>query len=251
VSDKNNLSSSGITLLNYIFKFIKPDYIGTVGCNSMALKIYKVLGFKVGHMQQYYIKNDKLKKYKLIKCSKISRYPKSIYNIELSNKSSLLFYFNIKNYLKLEKKFNKNYKYYVNKFEKNPFYNYTFLLIRENKKIKGFFVARVCSFKNSIALRLVDYFGPNSLLKKISKPLKNYIVLNKFEYLDFINYGYEKISLEKFGFEKNLFKSSTIIPNYYEPFKKENIKILFAIWPSNFKFPIFKADCDQDRPNII
>ena len=47
------------------------------------------------------------------------------------------------------------------------------------------------------------------------------------------------------------FKKNIIIPNYFEPFKRENIKLRYAIWPDKKTLPIFKGDCDQDRPNVI
>ena len=49
----------------------------------------------------------------------------------------------------------------------------------------------------------------------------------------------------------NKFKKDIVIPNYFEPFKRENIKLRYAIWPGKKILPIFKGDCDQDRPNVI
>ena len=71
-----------------------------------------------------------------------------------------------------------------------------------------------------------------------------------FEYIDFYNLGIKKNFLSKAGFKKNNFSNQTIIPNYYQPFKKENVNILTAVWPKNIDIPIFKGDCAQDRPNF-
>ena len=45
-------------------------------------------------------------------------------------------------------------------------------------------------------------------------------------------------------------KDDIIIPNYFEPFVRENIEINCA-FRSQLDYIIFKADADQDRPSII
>ena len=43
---------------------------------------------------------------------------------------------------------------------------------------------------------------------------------------------------------------SDIVPNYFEPFLKQNINIDYA-FKSKSPYVIFKGDSDQDRPNLI
>ena len=53
------------------------------------------------------------------------------------------------------------------------------------------------------------------------------------------------------GFKIKSDNSKKIIPNYFEPFIRENIIINFA-YKSKFNrknFFLFKGDCDQERPN--
>ena len=56
----------------------------------------------------------------------------------------------------------------------------------------------------------------------------------------------------KSGLVKNSFKNETIIPNYFEPFVKKNINLGWAIKTNKVKItPMFKGDCDQDRPSLL
>ena len=56
------------------------------------------------------------------------------------------------------------------------------------------------------------------------------------EYLDFYNIGYSNSDLTSIGFKKNKYIKNTIIPNYYEPFEKKNIKIKYGYFSrDNFK----------------
>lgn len=249
--NKNEKNNNGIDLLKYIFKNMKPSFVGTIGCNENVSNIYKHLGFKVDFMEQYYIKNTYLKKFNLIKCSENHYSFKKHKNIRLDIHSDLKFYKKIKNYKTLEKKFLKNYNFFDYKFYKNPFYKYFFLVISNKNKTLGFFSCRTNVFKKTKVLRLVNYFGPDDLLLRVSDSLKEFLNYYNFEYLDFLCFGYKFLKLEKYGFKKNVFKSNKIIPYYFEPFVKKNVKLIFAFWPKNFSFPLFKADCDQDRPNIF
>ena len=48
----------------------------------------------------------------------------------------------------------------------------------------------------------------------------------------------------------NLDTDRPIIPNYFEPFVRQNVK--FAIsYKARFPYVAFKGDADQDRPNVL
>ena len=72
-----------------------------------------------------------------------------------------------------------------------------------------------------------------------------------YEFIDFYNYGFEKKIIINTGFKLNNYTKNIIIPNYFEPFEKRNIKLKFSYFPHNQKMYLFKGDCDQDRPSIL
>ena len=113
--------------------------------------------------------------------------------------------------------------------------------------LNGFFVCREDNYLNSKCLRLVEYFGNTKKIPFLGNDFQYICSKNKYEYIDFYNYGIKKKLLTKIGF---VLKSSKkdIIPNYFNPFIK-NILLRYAYFPKKNKMIIFKGDCDQDRPN--
>ena len=43
-----------------------------------------------------------------------------------------------------------------------------------------------------------------------------------------------------------------MVPNYFEPFEKRNVYLDYSLKTvSGYKAEFFKADSDQDRPNML
>ena len=104
---------------------------------------------------------------------------------------------------------------------------------------------------NAKILRIVDFLGNQNGFKFISCYLYEKIINEKYEYMDFMCFGFDYNILEKSGFIKvNPNKSKIIIPNYFSPLVLENTKINFFADTKNIeKIRMFKADGDQDRPS--
>jgi hypothetical protein len=81
---------------------------------------------------------------------------------------------------------------------------------------------------------------------------QNLLSESSAEYIDFLHIGLDAGVLESGGFTD---KSGTdiIVPNYFEPFCMENIKLEYAFKSiDDSERPVFfKADSDQDRPNVL
>jgi len=250
--DKKNVNS-GIDLIYYLIKKYKKYFIGVVGVNAKTILIYKILGFKTGHLNHYYISNPNIKKFNLVKVPINKNYNtqrrKSSFHIEVTNKIN--FYKKNINLKKYENFFFKNYTYFRSKYYENPFYKYKFYLINKKKRTLGFFVGRVCTYKGSKALRFVEFFGSLKIIKNIKHSLIELLKDSDYEYIDFYNFGINRKIIKKCGFRLNTLNKKIVIPNYYEPFLKKNISLRFAFYPKNKFCPIFKGDGDQDRPNLI
>ena len=55
----------GYQLLKWLENYLKPRSIGAIGINPEVKKIYEVLGFTTGIMNQFFILNPNIKKYKI------------------------------------------------------------------------------------------------------------------------------------------------------------------------------------------
>ena len=105
--------------------------------------------------------------------------------------------------------------------------------------------------EQSRVLRIVDFIGDESELKHISIYLYKYLQENNLEYADFYCFGLAPFSLTSSAFDEvDQDIEEIIIPNYFSPFTRKNIKINFFTNTKDLNnLKLFKADGDQDRPN--
>ena len=66
-----------------------------------------------------------------------------------------------------------------------------------------------------------------------------------------MNFGLPENLFTKMGFDLLDLDGEIIIPNYFEPFEQRNVRIEVAYKTKNNNYVAFKADSDQDRPNIL
>lgn len=235
----------GVVLIKWLEEYLNPKFIGTVGQNTDANELYKILGYHLGEMNHYYFPDEDLEEYKISKNINKNIIPKILDNaldikkIDFEEIDNDIF-------INVPKKT----KFYIeNRFLNHPRYNYLFFGIYLNKKLKVLLIARIVSTNNSFCLRIVDMFGDYKALGDYQFNLKKLIKKYNCEYVDCLNYGISKKLFHNWGFI--LKKNKVIIPEYFEPFIQDNRIINFAFKPYVKNYTIFKSDCDQDRPNLV
>lgn len=241
---------SGLSLLNFLKKKYKNSIIITSGINKKTTPIYKILRFKIAKLNQFYLINPKKKILNLVKVNKQKKYNFKKNDFQIIIKNKINFLENNKIFQRKEKIYLKDIKYFKKKYQFNPIFKYKFYIIKNTKKIFGFFIGRVCTFNKSKALRLVEFYGCENKISYLGNQFIDIMLKKNYEFIDFYNYGINKNYLEEAGFQINKMKSDTIIPNYFSPFVKKNIDIDVVFWPNNTKIKVFKGDGDQDRPNF-
>lgn len=143
----------------------------------------------------------------------------------------------------------KSLNFFINRYEKHPIYKYCFLGLYKKTELKALFAVREISVGLSKVLRIVDVLGElqGNLYVSSQKLMKD----GGYEYIDILNYGIDENIFTMMGFSKlNLNESTPIIPNYFEPFVKENVKFEIS-YKAKFPYVAFKGDADQDRPNVL
>lgn len=252
-------SGVGLKLLLYLNDKYKKSGIGTVGNNIYVSKIYNLLGYKIGKLNHYVLVNTSINNYRILGLKENNNIKSVFLGDEENNSCKDIVMTDKLDLSEKNKVSNKNYpykslKYYKNRFEKNPFYNYVYLKIYENKKLIGFLVGRYIEYRSSKILRIVDLFGENEMLKGLNSELRKIVEDKGLEYIDFYNYGIPDELLNSAGFINKDNIKEIIVPNYFEPFEKRNIDVLFSYkydWKKYKYIRITKGDCDQDRPNLI
>lgn len=257
VRENLNITGFGFHLLNFLRQYEKPNTISAIGINENVAKIYNRLNYQVGFLNQYFMINETIKDFNLIRnfdnnyCSdtKVESKKKLIDLTE--NFSDLYDNHRVKITTKnIEPK--KTLTYYSNRYLNHPYYNYKIVAIKKDNLIISLIVYRIVKHENTGAIRIVDHFGNQKSLVGLKTQFQKLLKNQEAEYLDFFNYGYEKKCFVQTGFRKINRRMKIIIPNYYEPFKPKNVKIMFANKSqSKTKKILFKGDSDQDRPNLM
>jgi len=243
-------------MLNYM-RSLKYKSVMSNGINESSEKIYKLLGLKVGILNQHFIHNNELNNYKIAKIPKYILKKKN--KIKIDNKLT----FKKISLKEINQKFNfskysfripfKDYNYFKKRFFKHPVYVYDTYGTFNGKKLLSILVTRVNKFKKSSCLRIVDFYGDENTLSTFTYNLIYIMKSCEYEYIDIFSLGLSEKILSKAGFIKiNKKRKNIIIPNYFEPFIRRNIDIKYFTDLKNLKnLRIFKSDGDQDRPNFF
>lgn len=236
----NEIGKLGLGVLYYLIKKFPDTVYITLGLSEYSQRIYEALHFYLGIMNHYYIANPKLKNYVIAKkpimrLDVVSREDVELRILEEIPEITNTFYPD------------KSRDYIQNRYLNHPIYQYKLLGIFINNNIKCIWVVRRITVEGHICIRLVDMMGSMEELTQIGSYVQNFLEQNQAEYIDCYNYGIAKEQFINAGF--HMVDGDTIIPNYFEPFEKKNVEIHYA-FTGEKPVVIFKADADQDRPNI-
>ena len=221
-----------------------------ISLSNDATRWYKKLRWEMDYMHHYYILNNDRKFFKiadnvqatdLLDPSVIKENGWSLnwIHFETIEKSDVASVY----------KPQKSIEYLKNRYYKHPIYHYEYLGLFNDKRLKAVLVSRECEGNGSKVLRIVDVLGEMGgyIYADMQKILKS----GEYEYVDFLNYGIKKELLAEMGFnELDFDNGKLVLPNYYEPFEKKNVKMTI-VYKANFPYVAFKGDADQDRPNIL
>ena len=68
---------------------------------------------------------------------------------------------------------------------------------------------------------MIDYHGNRLDLSNFFSNFKNILSINNYEFIDFYFYSKENF----YNYKNYILKKKEVVPNYFEPFIKKNIKI--------------------------
>ncbi len=209
----------------------------------------KVFKHEVGLMQHFYMLNPVVKDYRVAKVNspKYLKYEEKDYClVEITN------FPEVHEWKELETDFPhmayKSGKFIEKRYFKHPVYQYKIWFIKnEDREICGLLIGREIEQNARKILRIVDFRGDLHTLEKIGKPLNELLLKNGYEYIDLMAWPLPVDAMKRAGFLLLDENGDNIIPNYFEPFICENIR---DYCHRTGDYVIFKADGDQDRPNI-
>jgi hypothetical protein len=139
--------------------------------------------------------------------------------------------------------------YFEKRYFRHPYYHYeVYSVSNASGKTVALLATRLIEANGGKALRILDYIGDHKPFSGLGYELYRLLQAKKCEYVDFITHGFDENAILQAGFSLRTNKDTNIIPNYFEPFVRENVDIWVHYQTDGTLF--FKADGDQDRPNI-
>lgn len=255
VSKQSKRPFLGLDVMRKMLEITKPTTYCGIGTNpkTMLPLVKKYFNRSVGLMDHFYILNYEKKKFKICRIPKKKILKKKIkFNNYLVLKKINNFQFLKENFnfKKNFKNFPKKSPFYLKKrYFEHPIYNYLCFGVFNNKnKILSFLITRELIYKKSKILRIIDFRGNPKNLGEISFELIRILKENDYEYIDMLCSGIKEKYLNFSSFIKKDNNDEIIIPNYFDPFVKKNIKIFYE--KSDKNLILFKGDADADRPRL-
>jgi len=242
------LPLSGLELMRRQVSLVgeKMNFAHGTNPNTIMPLFEKVFHHKVGMMQQYYMINPNVSEYKVAtinerKIIKPIEYSYMFSEIASLDETDFDFEQTFANLPFKSKQFiNKRYFHH-------PIYKYKKWIITDEKnKTQGLLFGREIEICDRKILRIVDYRGPLDILYKCGKAFNSLLNDEKYEYIDIMVDNLSEDKMMECGFTRLDVEGDNIIPNYFEPFVRENIRDYYQ---KNADVVIFKGDGDQDRPN--
>lgn len=251
VENHNNIPLLGVELARRAYPLTGcRSHIGN-GANPGTTVPLRRMFFreKVGKMQHYYILNSDLDNYRIALIQEKS-HPHSIVShstklVQFHSIQELKKNFDIENIDAIPYKDN----WYLNKrYFNHPYYTYTVYGLQKEAGLTGaLMMTREVCHDGGKVLRIVDYAGDQSLFAGLGSEFERLLQTQGYEYIDFYTLGFDGAYILEAGFRLKTEDDPNIIPNYFEPFVRQNSDI----W-AHYKLDgtlFFKADGDQDRPN--
>lgn len=252
-----NRKGLGVTMYYHLKNMFNIETISILGISEVALSIYKHWNFTSGKIQQFAMPNVLVYREQL-SCGLLKHYKTSF---EDNEEKYVLQRMNLDEYNLLEEqnpiyKVNSIYKskkFYINRYFNHPTYKYIFYAVKLENVVKSIMICRVCGDGNTNCIRIVDYIGEIRYLKEVRCQIQTLLQENEYEYIDLVEVGLDSSEIRKAGFINRTDYDDVIIPNYFEPFLKQNIDLDYAYKTivDDSKEVFFKADADQDRPNLL
>jgi hypothetical protein len=244
----------GIALIHSVFDIEGTENIGTIGINRPFEPLYRLMKFDTGLLTHFFIVNSTKIDFKLLSGDIPKSPQKSESDFKLSllyDEASILAFYDklesVETYFPLKTK-----EYFINRYVKHPYYNYSLYGLESSQAPVSLLVCRIVSANDATAIRIVDFFGSASKMAGSCSVFHDLLLQHDAEYIDIYCHGLDQNHLTAAGFTLKTEDSGIVVPNYYEPFTATNVDILYAYHTDTDKqFCIFKGDCDQDRPNKL
>ncbi|MDD9174926.1 hypothetical protein PVK63_09200 [Aliivibrio sp. S2TY2] len=237
VLDEYAKSGLGLKLIQKC-RELTSGTVNVVGINDKVWPLYKFLGFHVDYLEHYYWINPNITDFHICKYDN-----QLVFSLDNKNDDYFLIEELSEGLFSLLNS-RRDYYTFTKQYLNNPYYDY---LLYYSKVNNSLLVCREELVDSHKALKIIDYHGDYKSITKALNFLKGIVIDNGYEFVDIYANHIISSSIIDSGYQKNTYNDDVIIPNYYSPFVKSNIKIAYATCDRNLL--IMRGDGDQDRPS--
>lgn len=248
---RKDCSGVGIRLMSELGRLTGAK---TVACNNIrenTLNLYRFLGWTAERISHYYRIADRgsLSDFHLCRPETLERLPVSgdLRFAKVSEEELEKLPFPCTNSVPA-----KDIWYIRRRYFHYPHQSYDVWSVRENDISLAYLVTRTVpsgEHGEIPVLRICDYIGPSDLIPRMGHALDELLRDTGAEYMDCYNAGIDASLWKAAGLSERKRDSAAVMPNYLTPPLYENTEY-FYFTNSADRFVLFKADGDQDRPNI-
>ena len=244
---------TGVGMLSWLLNQNPSASVIAIGLNKATLPIYESLGFTSGKMSHFALFHPALSK-SSITGSRILKPAALGSGLTLMSSGKEITEDVGKSITELlfENQPPKSLVYYRKRFEQHPWFDYQFLTLGRGRQATLLVVFRVVTVGNASVIRVVDIAGNLAELPNAASTLSDVVEHLGAEYLDILVSGAPDHRMVSSGFQSSLCQDDLVLPNYFDPFERRNVEVLYAFKTSTVAsshFHLHPADSDQDRPN--
>ena len=248
---RKDCSGVGIRLMSELGELANANVVACNNIRENTLNLYRFLGWKAERIKHYYriAERDDLSEYRLCRPETLDRLPAEgdLKLIKVSEKQVDRLAFPETAAVP-----RKDIWYVKRRYFHFPHQDYDVWSVREDKKHLAYLVTRAVASgedEDIPVVRIVDYIGPSSLIPRMGYALDQLMNGYNAEYMDCYNVGIPPEIWNAAGLTERTESSAAVIPNYLTPPLYENTEYFYFTNTSE-NFVLFKADGDQDRPNL-
>ncbi len=243
--NNNEIGKIGLGMLRFILKSDPSDVFGSMGISGTHKQLATKLGYFMGDMNRYYIPNQSITDFKVIKTPDTSNLSNEITDSYVKEIGFPYGYIPVQNMNPY-----KDMEYFENRYKKHISFVYRYLGLFKKDELKGIFVFRNVDNAGPRVLRIMDFIGDLTDVKNVNVSVQELLRSENAEYIDCLNHGIDSSYFYQLGFKEALKGGETILPEYFDPFEQRYVPMEYAyISEIEDDVIIFKADSDQDRPN--
>ena len=247
-------SGLGLRMLDALQKVEPHVAIAVNGINFKLPPLYKALKYEVGELQHYFVTNPRCKMSLASAPPGYSWPTPSVTGSRWQEMTASELKCMGPATIQSEALVKKTPSYFAARFYEHPIYRYRVFRIDGPDKECALIALRLVQHNGARVLRLVDFAGNTDIFQWMGSGLRLLLEETSAEYADFWAYGIDECTITPSGMVKVDPLGPLVVPNYFEPFLAENGRILCAIKriQGNSQHAwIFRADGDQDRPNML